>query len=1040
MDHVGEPTSSPTTNDSTSLTREGNVSTNDNDPAPPVTMITSNVPKDESKVATKDIPSSNYSKGSLLSRLWAGDRSTKLEAKLAGKQTTQTNQPEVFVEHKFKENILVHDMSSFPQKLDAESVHIGTRDGPKGCQEPRTAILGRPLHMSVDGSDITDDTSDWMSSSTGSIVSMSNEKQMKEDGDPSVRQDTESQLMDVISQRIMDHLPDMNESEDESTDKDTVITRTNSEHSYLSGEQMKGANLQDLQEDIEEEAQDFNDESPVTDERKISDVSKQRKDLKTRQGSINTSNDLHVENTGNRQNDSEGAYPNMQGMNPGFPMFFMPGQGPDMMKFMEVYKRMQEEELMRQESVKNINHDAGRVIQNGGLSNGVNFEAYHQESKFQTSKTNSTQDRQFVSGEVDDRRLPSSLSNENFESSDEVYSQKTIPSSREWQDSGHLREDIRGSSNQDDKNIVQIQVERSSANHLDAVRSQSPNSSSDEVHIPRPTVRENDLSVQFEMISKSKRQDRSKNRETESVDDSYRQAMLDDREPDYISHSGRVASPHRLSQEYISNTSRPTTHVRKDTNRRYITKTEPKLETMKYSSGFNKDRQMPRSQVRRSPVRTGNERKSRLDNFREFAQRQQEKLLPKEDRKASRERSAEKSKNISKQLDELDRELQEKLKMRLAEERLTYPHPLIDRDIDDKSMHDRDGGESSDEKKMVKLLSEEIDNLKSKVNDLERSQNELNLASSQRDLPIASVDDSSSWSPSRTYPLTSKTLDKENKMRDRGLGDSSMTEMDRNLSVDDLGLTKNDISFDETSLQHQYLNPPSSSQRRAISLQDISDRDGNLYSLPGKKVSSMRKLLDFGYSSPVRSVSQEIWGKDLSSMQDLDPDRQEKWKSLSASSYGINEEEILQLKQCLSSATMENEILQAKLNNFTKETSDKMKKTHEILDDSRKLLAKSQGENAELRSKLTREKVRSEALEEQMKDIRTELFKSKAEQFEMEAEMQLSIDMMRDVVPPNLPGIHVMQHENEELQGRVEVLQTEKLRLNQVRSMNLYTV
>lgn len=87
--------------------------------------------------------------------------------------------------------------------------------------------------------------------------------------------------------------------------------------------------------------------------------------------------------------------------------------------------------------------------------------------------------------------------------------------------------------------------------------------------------------------------------------------------------------------------------------------------------------------------------------------------------------------------------------------------------------------------------------------------------------------------------------------------------------------------------------------------------------------------ISLGYKSPIRSVTQEIWGKDLTSVEGLEPDRRDKYKRL-ISQRSLAEEDVIELKQALASAVVENDILQAKLNNARHEIQDKLSKTNEV--------------------------------------------------------------------------------------------------------------
>ena len=126
-----------------------------------------------------------------------------------------------------------------------------------------------------------------------------------------------------------------------------------------------------------------------------------------------------------------------------------------------------------------------------------------------------------------------------------------------------------------------------------------------------------------------------------------------------------------------------------------------------------------------------------------------------------------------------------------------------------------------------------------------------------------------------------------------------------------------------------------------------------------------------GYSSPARSVTPEVWGHDLSSSsQGFEPERQDGWKRL-ITARNLNEQQIIELKQALACALVENDILTAKLNNARHEIHDKLHHTNGVLDDCRRHLAKSQAENQELRTMLEQERSKSQGFEARIREMET---------------------------------------------------------------------
>ena len=109
------------------------------------------------------------------------------------------------------------------------------------------------------------------------------------------------------------------------------------------------------------------------------------------------------------------------------------------------------------------------------------------------------------------------------------------------------------------------------------------------------------------------------------------------------------------------------------------------------------------------------------------------------------------------------------------------------------------------------------------------------------------------------------------------------------------------------------------------SLADLADSSASGRVSPGRA----GRGITLGYKSPIRSVTQEIWGKDLTSVEGLEPDRRDKYKRL-ISQRSLAEEDVIELKQALASAVVENDILQAKLNNARHEIQEKLSKTNEV--------------------------------------------------------------------------------------------------------------
>ena len=189
---------------------------------------------------------------------------------------------------------------------------------------------------------------------------------------------------------------------------------------------------------------------------------------------------------------------------------------------------------------------------------------------------------------------------------------------------------------------------------------------------------------------------------------------------------------------------------------------------------------------------------------------------------------------------------------------------------------------------------------------------------------------------------------------------------------------------------------------RVLSLQDLStsitdDPDGKVIFAPA----SGAKPVDLGYSSPIRTVTQEIWGHGRTEDEYFsDTAKYEQWKRL-ISRDAVTDEDMLELKQALASCLVELDIVSAKLKNANSDIKEKMAKTSEVLNDCRAHLTKSQAENAELRSQNEKEKTRAEALELRMKDMEENLHSAKTNHDDLTQELEESVITLKG------KGIHM---------------------------------
>ncbi|XP_046569391.1 uncharacterized protein LOC124277706 isoform X2 [Haliotis rubra] len=261
-------------------------------------------------------------------------------------------------------------------------------------------------------------------------------------------------------------------------------------------------------------------------------------------------------------------------------------------------------------------------------------------------------------------------------------------------------------------------------------------------------------------------------------------------------------------------------------------------------------------------------------------------------------------------------------------------------------------------------------------------------------------------------PTLEKQRDIENKLRDRISPDRFNGSSDRYMerSVPDSSHrvspsrytgTMDSMYMDESYQTRYSARPPSPSHgpstRDRLSPVRGFQRGGMALHEPGDSPRAgshqpvdpddQTRSISLGYSSPVRSVTQEIWGNKLSIVKGLEPERQDRWKNLIAMRE-LSDEDVIELKQALASCIVENDILQAKLRNAKADVSEKLFKTNDVLDDCRRHLSKSQAENMELRSSLEHARHKSEELQARVKGMEDSVFKAHAESDQMRMELQ----------------------------------------------------
>ena len=269
--------------------------------------------------------------------------------------------------------------------------------------------------------------------------------------------------------------------------------------------------------------------------------------------------------------------------------------------------------------------------------------------------------------------------------------------------------------------------------------------------------------------------------------------------------------------------------------------------------------------------------------------------------------------------------------------------------------------------RFIEVLCKEIDALKAKVDSIEEDSGRRSIGRASRSpsagpavntrlsyssLDVRDEDNRMMFQPQR-YPSVSHTQSVSPR-RDRATSCPLLETSSRSYLLAGTRSSPRGMSGG----QQRHYRTPSSLERHTAGLGQLSvDTSGLVSGGP------------HGYSSPVRSITPEVWGHDLSSpRQGFEPARQSGWKRL-ISTRNLSEQQTIELKQALACALAENDILTAKLNNARHEIHDKLHHTNGVLDDCRRHLAKSQAENQELRTMLEQERSKSQGFESRIKEM-----------------------------------------------------------------------
>lgn len=320
----------------------------------------------------------------------------------------------------------------------------------------------------------------------------------------------------------------------------------------------------------------------------------------------------------------------------------------------------------------------------------------------------------------------------------------------------------------------------------------------------------------------------------------------------------------------------------------------------------------------------------------------------------------------------------------------------------------RENGSGDDaDKRLIKFLTNEIENMKLKMAVMEQKSNQRSQSpysvgprisrglpererspaqiSSRARARFTTEDNSSRYSPARGS-RSSELLDDYPSVSPR-FGSPA-----RSLSRSPARSPASGYrSRTPDKLSRERIRPISPSAR-VLSLQDLStsinaDIDGNLTFSPA----SGARPFNLGYSSPIRKVKEEIWGYTQTDDEYYaDTAKYEGWKKL-ISRETVTDEDSLELKQALASALVELNIVQAKLKNANADIKHKMGKTTDVLNDCRAQISKSQAENAELRTQIEREKSKSDTQELRIKEMEKNMHSAKSNQDDKTLELEESV-------------------------------------------------
>ncbi|XP_062604099.1 myosin-2 heavy chain-like isoform X2 [Saccostrea cucullata] len=349
-------------------------------------------------------------------------------------------------------------------------------------------------------------------------------------------------------------------------------------------------------------------------------------------------------------------------------------------------------------------------------------------------------------------------------------------------------------------------------------------------------------------------------------------------------------------------------------------------------------------------------------------------------------------------------------------------------DVTSPGRHSR---ETDPNRRLVRVLNRELELLKLKMDVLEKSNlsddTELEDIDKLTKQLSEQVHEKIAKSPEARSPRISPTRSPRSPRRSSRSPDFTRGRMFRQRKDEDSSpvRSKSETRLHSSASPERYT-PDSYTSR---SLQDLSITeapDGNLTFAPTRR----GQPISLGYSSPIRKVSEEIWGIDSSDNLGYDPKKVEKWKKL-ANKSRISDQDLIELKQALATAITENDILQAKLKNSNVEMTEKMEKTNDVLNDCRAHLSRSQAENMELRTQLEKEKTRNESTEERLRETEKQLQAAKSSIDDLEAELEQTRNLLAGSSKKDIPTLQSLTEERDNFKNILANTQRENTELKE---------